>query len=93
MSGGGNKKNQPEFPDEVKQLWAMAEPMARRMGAAGLGGKSLWDVPGPVLPTSEWYQGIAPEVKAGICDPRCSDRRTWPVPDYAPRRRDALPVA
>jgi len=73
--GGGNKNNQPEFPDEIKDLWKLAEPMAKRMGTAALGGQPLWDtpdmptVPGPVLPTQEWYQGIAPEVKAGLWAP------------------------
>jgi hypothetical protein len=67
--GGGNKNNQPEFPTEIRELWKMAQPLAQRMGTAALSGRPLWDTPGPVLPTQEWYQGIAPEVKAGIWAP------------------------
>lgn len=69
MSGGGGSNNSPEFPSEIRDLWRLAQPMAQRMGAAGMEGRPLWDVPGPVLPTQEWYQGIAPEVKAGIWAP------------------------
>jgi len=75
MGGSSNKNNEPKFPSEIRQLWGMAKPMVERMTTAGLEGQPMWNVPdmpqvpGPVLPTQEWYQGIAPEVKAGIWAP------------------------
>jgi hypothetical protein len=73
--GGGGGNNQPQFPQEIRDLWGLAQPMAERMGTAGLSGQPLWNVPsmpqvpGPVLPSQEWYSGIAPEVKAGLWAP------------------------
>lgn len=70
-SGGGD----PKMPSAQKRLYALAYPLAKRMATAGVEGAPLWDVPemptvpGPVMPSSQWYQGIAPEVRAGVWAP------------------------
>jgi len=73
--GGGGGNDDPKFPNEIKQMWGIGHPMAQQISMAAQEGQPLWNVPqmptvpGPVLPSAEWYQGIAPEVKAGLWAP------------------------
>lgn len=73
--GGGGGSDKPKFPSEIRQMWGIGHPMAQQMSLAAQEGIPLWNVPsmptvpGPVMPSEQWYQGIAPEVKAGLWAP------------------------
>jgi hypothetical protein len=67
MGGGGGSKTKTEFVQspEQRQLFQTFLPMAHRVAQ----GQPLWDVPEPITPTGEWFQGIAPEVRQGLWAP------------------------
>jgi len=80
MGGGGGSSN-TKIPSQLKPYLKYGKPMAQQMADAATEGQPLWQVPGmpttpgvgtvpgPVLPTQQYFQSIAPEIQSALWNP------------------------
>ena len=81
--GGGGGKTKVEYSDspEQRQLYKIGLPAVETVAQAVTSGQPLWQVPGmpqappvssvpgPVLPTQQYFQSFAPELKQALWQP------------------------
>ncbi|MHA2085947.1 MAG: hypothetical protein ACXABD_19560 [Candidatus Thorarchaeota archaeon] len=73
--GGGGGGGKTKLPGEAKPFFWYGKPMAKQMGEAATGGQPLWQVPGmpqapgPVLPTEQYFQSVAPQIQQALWQP------------------------
>lgn len=73
--GGGGGSGETKIPHEAARFLNMGKGLAQMIADAGIEGQPLWQVPGmpqapgPVLPTADYFQNVAPEIQGALWQP------------------------
>ena len=69
--GGGKSDVTYSQSPQQQQIWQYLQPLMGQISQQAQGGSPFYSIPGinPLMPTSDWYQNISPEVMSGILAP------------------------